>query len=679
MTARSVILGLLGTVCICGLTFFNDRVLHQTHMIGNSMPVSVYGLLILFLLLIGPRLKRLALSGAELAVVVTLILAACPVPGSGLLRSFTSSLIMPHHYNRTEPGWKDENVLDLVPERMLADVSRNDNEVIDGFRQGLSVGDEHIPPGRVPWYAWARSFWFWIPIVLTLWFAMVGLSLVLHRQWSQHEHLPYPIATFTNSLLPGKGGENSGIFRSRLFWVGALLVLAIHLNNFGCLWFPDYLVSIRRSFDFGPLHRFFPAMVRGGGYRLLTPVVYFTVIGIAFFIPTDVSLAFGVGPFLWATVIGVLANYGILLDQELEGKGWYISLKPKTFVLFGANVGVFLALLYTGRYHLRSVFRRAAGFATTDEVTEAETWGARAFVLLMAVFVWQMTWIGIDWQLGVGYAVVLVIFYVVMSRLIAETGLFYIQPFFFPCVVLWGMVGINALGVRTLLLLQMLSMVLVIDPRESLMPFMVNNLKLLELRKQRLGRMAGISLVSIALGLAVALPISLYIQYDQGSVVFDGWADGCVPKFPFDNAVALTQRLESQGLLETAGATTGWARFSQMQANPVCTWAMMGGLVLVLIFTTCRLRFPWWPLHPLLFVTWATEPIWRLCGSFLIGWVIKVAVTKYGGSRLYNRLKPLMIGLIAGEILGAVFPSIVGAVYYLITREPPKSFLVLPG
>jgi hypothetical protein len=266
-----------------------------------------------------------------------------------------------------------------------------------------------------------------------------------------------------------------------------------------------------------------------------------------------------------------------------------------------------------------------------------------------------------------------------MSRLIAETGLFYIQPFFFPCVVIWGFFGVHALGPRTLLVLQILSMVLVVDPRESLMPFVTNSLKLLDLRGERLGPVARWSAVSLLVGFAVGLPISLYIQYDMGSAIFCGWADGCVPKFPFDNFVALKQKLAAQGLLETAGQGHGWARFSRIAPDPVCVWSTVAGLVLVLVFAAGRLRCTWWPIHPLIFVTWATEPIWRLCGSFLLGWLLKVTVTKYGGSRLYNRLKPLMIGLIAGEVLGAVFPSIVGAIYYLITRDPPRSFLVLPG
>jgi hypothetical protein len=52
---------------------------------------------------------------------------------------------------------------------------------------------------------------------------------------------------------------------------------------------------------------------------------------------------------------------------------------------------------------------------------------------------------------------------------------------------------------------------------------------------------------------------------------------------------------------------------------------------------------------------------------------------KYGGNNTFDRLKPLMVGLIAGEMLGAFVPCVAGAVYYVVTGEPPKAFHVLPG
>ena len=113
--------------------------------------------------------------------------------------------------------------------------------------------------------------------------------------------------------------------------------------------------------------------------------------------------------------------------------------------------------------------------------------------------------------------------------------------------------------------------------------------------------------------------------------------------------------------------------------NSLCMWGMLAGVVLVLAFSAARLRFKWWPLHPLLFVTWCTTHIAAFSGAFLMGWLIKVCVIKYGGNSLYNRLKPLAFGLIAGEVLSAIIPSIVGAIYYFITNEPPKAFRVLLG
>jgi len=80
-----------------------------------------------------------------------------------------------------------------------------------------------------------------------------------------------------------------------------------------------------------------------------------------------------------------------------------------------------------------------------------------------------------------------------------------------------------------------------------------------------------------------------------------------------------------------------------------------------------------------LLLTWSTEPLLRMCNAFLVGWFIKVVVVKYGGRGTYQRVKPVMLGLIAGEILGVVFPMLIGVVYYLITGDQPKAFRILPS
>jgi hypothetical protein len=680
MTIRAVLLGLLGGAFVCGASFFNDRILRQTYLVGNNMPVSVYGALILFLLLFNPLMRRFRLNGKELAVILTMTLATCCIPGSGFLRTFTSSCILPYHFEKLDAGWRDQKVVEMVPDRYLANVTEeNEDEVLGGFVQGLGEGNEHCSPADVPVMAWAKPFALWLPMVTTLWFAMLGLSVFIHRQWARHEHLPYPVANFANALLPDPTTGKCTLFRDRLFWIGAGCVFLIHMNNYLCQWFPEVLIPIPVRFSFSALGKLVPTLTRGGGWTLLNPRIFFTVIGIAYFIPTDLSFTFGFGPFMWAFVVGCFAARGINLNNVVEGSYWYTGLKPGMFILFGANVGLFMALLYAGRHYYLSVTKAALGFRRAKDADSTAIWGCRAFLVMMLAFIVQMAMAGIDWQLAVLYAMVLVVFYVVMTRIICESGLFHLQSNIFPCVILWGLFGANALGAKTLLMMQFISLILVCDPRESLMPFMSNSLKLLDMRKASIGKTAGWSAVAIVMGLLIGLSVTLYIQYDQGNACWEGWAEQAVPTMQFNNALAVKRKLIAQGTEETSAAVSGWGRFAAMQPNSLCMYGFSVGLVLVLLFSVARLRFRWWPLHPLLFVTWSTPHIASFSGAFLMGWIVKRSVVKYGGNAWYNRLKPMMYGLIAGEVLSAVMPSIVGAIYYFVTGEPPKAFQVMLG
>ena len=153
MSFWAVLFGLLGAVSVCAASFFNDRILKQTYLVGNSMPVSVYGVFIVFVAFINPFLGKRRLSAGQIAVVMAIALAGCPIPGSGLLRTFTSSLIMPVRYQQTEASWREYKILDLVPERMLPDYKSND-KVVEGFSAGLGEGDKHVAWKDVPWKEW---------------------------------------------------------------------------------------------------------------------------------------------------------------------------------------------------------------------------------------------------------------------------------------------------------------------------------------------------------------------------------------------------------------------------------------------------------------------------------------------------------------------------------------------
>ena len=92
-----------------------------------------------------------------------------------------------------------------------------------------------------------------------------------------------------------------------------------------------------------------------------------------------------------------------------------------------------------------------------------------------------------------------------------------------------------------------------------------------------------------------------------------------------------------------------------------------------------RLRLSWWYLHPVLFLVWGTWACLVLSASFLVGWVIKVVLVRLGGVKTYQTAKPLMIGVIAGELAACFGWTIVGVIYYMATDRIPVTYRILPG
>jgi len=59
-----------------------------------------------------------------------------------------------------------------------------------------------------------------------------------------------------------------------------------------------------------------------------------------------------------------------------------------------------------------------------------------------------------------------------------------------------------------------------------------------------------------------------------------------------------------------------------------------------------------------------------------MGWLLKVGVTRFGGSGAYRRSRPFFIGMIAGTMVIGIVWMVVGALYYVRIGSPPPPFLV---
>ena len=76
----------------------------------------------------------------------------------------------------------------------------------------------------------------------------------------------------------------------------------------------------------------------------------------------------------------------------------------------------------------------------------------------------------------------------------------------------------------------------------------------------------------------------------------------------------------------------------------------MGGGLLVTVGTILmRLRFFWWPLHPLGYVMSTNGEMSDLWMVFIISYVLKYSLLKYGGYKAHRKAVPFFLGLILGD------------------------------
>jgi hypothetical protein len=564
-------------------------------------------------------------------------------------------------------------VLERVHPRLLADPSENPAVALDGFATGLGGAGEDFTLARIPWSAWGRTLGFWLPLIFTMSVLVTSLALVFHRQWMRHEHLPYPIVEFTRSILPERHAPHGPALRDRLFWLGFVPVFALHMVNYGHAWFPEFVIPVRRQLDFMPLLEMMPVMRRGNPWGLFNPTIYFTAIGFAYFLSSDISLSLGLAPYLFCLLAGILAGYGLSF-----GAG-YLRPSIETSIYTGASFALFLTILYSGRHYLRAAFARALGLPARDTVEPAAIWGARVALAAFVAFVAQLVAVEVEWPLAVLYTLITVVIFTVMSRLLAESGVFFFKPNIFSCVILWNFMGSQALGPEQFLTLTLITSLLLIDPRECLMPFAVTSLGLADRSGMRPDRLAVAGLGATLLALLLMTPTTLYWQYRDGAIqTGDEWTANSVPRLALDMNVSVVRELEAQGALEDARALGGWERFRRMSPKPSFLIPFGSAFLLVGLFTLLRHRYARFPLHPVLFLFGIIYEARMMGFSFLLGWLVKSLITRYGGARAYQRVKPLMIGLIAGELMAGLVPLLVGALYSVLAGRPPIPFRILP-
>jgi hypothetical protein len=73
------------------------------------------------------------------------------------------------------------------------------------------------------------------------------------------------------------------------------------------------------------------------------------------------------------------------------------------------------------------------------------------------------------------------------------------------------------------------------------------------------------------------------------------------------------------------------------------------GLVFTLMLTYLKLRFQWWPLHPVAYPIAIASTIQSMTLVIFGTWLFKALLLRYGGLRAHRAVLPFFLGLLAGS------------------------------
>ncbi|MEX0775989.1 MAG: DUF6785 family protein [Phycisphaeraceae bacterium] len=338
-----------------------------------------------------------------------------------------------------------------------------DAEVIDPLIAGRGTGSI-LPLGIVPWSRWLPTLLLWGGVVLCLSAVVLCLSLIVHPQWSQRELLQYPIAKFVGLISAREPGDLlPGVMRSRLFWGGLMTVLAIHLLNGLHAWFP-VVPEVYLSFDFGPLRQLFPNANRVPlANALFFPRIFIAMVAFAFMLNQSVSFTMGISHVLFLMFGAVMLSYGAPVSYDR------FSPNSMNLLRFGAFLGAALIMLYTGRRYYANVVVSALGGARHSDTPSWSVAAARWTGPLLVITIGLLASAGMSVLLACVLVSLCLLIWLVLARMVAETGIVFISGPFLPLGVLPALVGYAALGPTQVILLGIAGILLVVK-RQLFLP-----------------------------------------------------------------------------------------------------------------------------------------------------------------------------------------------------------------
>ena len=697
ITFRSVLFSLLGIFLMSALAGQHDVVCRSGPlMIGNHLPGGAIAYLVFVGLvwngLAGRISKRLALAPKELVVVLCSTFVACFPPTSGLFRYFHRIVVLPWYYLPGNPEWSQYGLLQYINPNLFPSPYLGGGvptpgtpeyaqyqSVYQGLFSGLARGSHWVPLWELPFDAWAKPLLYWGPLVFLFSLLCIAMQFVVHRQWVHHEQLSYPLAQVTSRFCHRDDGQPGvpDLFRQPLFWWGFAPVFLFYVLDFLGAKYPNALPRMSEVLPslrgwWLPVQTAFPQVLHSNvWWTISNQSLFFTIVGAAYFVSTEISLTMGLNAFA-IVFFGILYYYNV---------GTPLSMTQVQCSSAGSFLGYTLVLLYTGRTYFRNVFAHALGFrrAQTTEDDGMAVLAARILLLAFLATLAVLHAMGFEWTLALLFSLAVMMLFFVFTRIICETGIPFLQPQWSPSGLMTTLFGSSAIGPKGLVMIHWTQVVVTQDPRECLMPYVATGVKVADDNGLKLRHIFWVLCVAVVLAVTIAFLASSYTQYNA-SAMTDGWASATAVVDPFNACARYVREMMDVGDFDAASQGTFLSRLPLLHVTPSYLRFFLAGVLLVIACSALRFKYSKFPIHPVLFLVFGAYPAMNTWGSFLVGWFVKTLVVRFGGGSVYQRFKPLFVGLIAGEVVFVGVHVVFNLVYLAIFKVAPTfGVSPLPG
>lgn len=667
VTWRSVALGLLGVCLIALLTPYNNYVLQNTDLVGCYLPTGLLLFIGALVLLVNPALSWLRpgreITRGELAVIMGMLLVASAIPAGGLMRYLPGNLVGIYHHSAANASYQQMLEKMGLPDWIFptfntdAVQSRGNEPVIRGFVGRIATENntfsEHV--AAVPWGRWVRPALTWSIFLAALYGAVFCMVFTFRRQWMENERLSFPIASVLSAVIepPEAGRRVNSLFRSRLFWIAAGIVFALHCFNALNVYQPK-VPAVPLKWDLSAILANAPFNSVDDWAKKQT--IYLSVIGMTCLIEQRLSLSLWVCFLLLQIVRMVYGSYQAEFSGPMQEDQFFGGLLPYT------AVGLWVA-----RHHLKTVWYQMLRGPHPGEPRARYMPYRSAGWVFLACLVVQVVWlmaVGCTLAGAVVLVLMLLMIFFALTRMAAETGLLYVT-FTMSLNSPWQYTATQlpeAMAVRTNLttnfLSQMFTGVFAHDVRQALPVYASTAVAVADREYERHNRakpaMSFVLLMVLALGLSIALSgvSMLYCEYAYASSLAKR------PESPINNWGANDQ--PHWWTLEPS------QRYVPPEAGPKYPHNRLGhvaaGATVTGLLSFGRLTWSGFPLHPLGYLLALTLGVRWVWFSLFLGWLLKTVILRMGGATLFRELKPLAIGLIMGEIGAAAFWLVVSVI-----------------